>query len=185
MSFFSALGNGLRSIAPTVATALGGPLAGNAVKLLSDTLFGKSDATEEEIQKAISSPTAEQLIKLKELDQNFDLRMAELDVEEIKIHQVDRSSARQREIDISNTDRSNRDPMMIALPVMSFVLMVACIGVLIFTESRVASSAMSFLAGSITTAWLSIFNYYYGSSSGSKSKEITIGSGSVQRKGKL
>ena len=51
----------ITEIAPTIATALGGPLAGGATKLLSQALTGKEDATEKEMQQALSVATIEQL----------------------------------------------------------------------------------------------------------------------------
>jgi hypothetical protein len=37
----------IRSIAPTIGTALGGPLAGTATKFIADKMLGKADATQE------------------------------------------------------------------------------------------------------------------------------------------
>ena len=43
----------LGGIAPTIATALGGPLAGTATKFLASSLLGKDEASESELEAAI------------------------------------------------------------------------------------------------------------------------------------
>ena len=45
----------IRSVAPTIATALGGPLAGAAVGFLSNKL-GLSENTVEAVQNAVGEP---------------------------------------------------------------------------------------------------------------------------------
>lgn len=42
----------VKTVAPALGTALGGPLAGTAVKVLSEALLGHSDGKEEEIARA-------------------------------------------------------------------------------------------------------------------------------------
>ena len=41
----------VKVVAPTIATGLGGPLAGLATKALSEVLLGKSDGTEDEVAR--------------------------------------------------------------------------------------------------------------------------------------
>jgi|APCry1669192062_1035393.scaffolds.fasta_scaffold00010_22 hypothetical protein len=68
--------NWLEQIAPTIATALGGPLAGAAAEFLASKL-GASDKTVEGIQQTLSGMTGADLIKLKELDLDFQKHMAD------------------------------------------------------------------------------------------------------------
>jgi hypothetical protein len=75
----------VRNVAPTIGTALGGPLAGTAVKLLADKFLGKQDATEAEVAAAIQGATSEQLIKLKEIDTEFKKFVMQISIEEKKI----------------------------------------------------------------------------------------------------
>ena len=63
--------NWIMQIAPTIATALGGPLAGAAAEFLASKL-GASDKTVEGIQQTLSGMTGADLVKLKELDLDFD-----------------------------------------------------------------------------------------------------------------
>jgi len=68
MSNFDALKNVVRTVAPALATALGGPAAGVAVASLSNLLLGKSNGSVDEITQAISNASPEVLVKLRELD---------------------------------------------------------------------------------------------------------------------
>lgn len=68
--------NWLMQIAPTIATALGGPLAGAAAEFLASKL-GASDKTVEGIQQTLSGMTGADLVKLKELDLDFQKHMSD------------------------------------------------------------------------------------------------------------
>lgn len=75
MAFFDIL----KSIAPAIATALGGPLAGAAVSFLGDKL-GIKDATLDKIQQTFAGMTGEQLVEMKKLDIDFQTKMAEIGI---------------------------------------------------------------------------------------------------------
>ena len=93
-----ALLNLVKTVAPSIATAVGGPLAGMATRAISEALLGKPDGTEDELAEAAKSATPEQLLALKQAEQNFVIRMRELDVDLERIANQDRGSAREREI---------------------------------------------------------------------------------------
>lgn len=86
----------VRTVAPGIATALGGPLAGMAVKALGDAI-GLDAATEETIAAAIKGATPGDLLKVKQAEQEFQVKMRALDIDLVKIAAGDRDSARQRE----------------------------------------------------------------------------------------
>ncbi len=77
----------LASVAPTLATALGGPLAGAAVAFLSSKL-GLSEKTVEAVQGAVSGMGPAELVKLKELDLQFQKDMADIGIK-IDLAQID------------------------------------------------------------------------------------------------
>lgn len=86
------------TVAPGIATALGGPLAGLAVKTIGDAL-GIDQPTQEKIETAIRGASPDDLLKLKQADQQFAKDMKALDVDLAKISAGDRDSARKREVD--------------------------------------------------------------------------------------
>lgn len=88
----------VRTVAPGIATALGGPLAGMAVKAIGSAI-GLDDATEETIAAAIKGATPDDLLKIKQAEQGFQVQMRSLDIDLVKIAAGDRDSARKREAD--------------------------------------------------------------------------------------
>lgn len=84
----------LGGIAPLLATALGGPLAGAAVSFIGDKLLGDSNASVESIVTAFKDPAA--FVKIKEIDSNFKLEMAKLtaamDKGQIEINKIEAAS---------------------------------------------------------------------------------------------
>ena len=93
----------IATVAPTVASAFGGPLAGIAVKKILLALGLADDATPEQISDAIQNATPEQLMQLKKLDQEFKVQMKQLDVDLAKITLADKDSARKREIETKDS----------------------------------------------------------------------------------
>jgi hypothetical protein len=89
----------LGQIAPGIATALGGPVAGLAVQAITSALGLPADATKDDALKAVVGATPEQLLALKQADQQFAIRMRELDIDLDKMAVTDRDSARRREVD--------------------------------------------------------------------------------------
>lgn len=76
--------NFLKDIAPTIATALGGPLAGAAVSFLAGKL-GLSDATQEKVQQVLAGADP---VRLKELELDFAKFMADNGIK-IQLAQID------------------------------------------------------------------------------------------------
>jgi hypothetical protein len=70
----------LGAVAPTLATAMGGPLGGMAIKLVADKL-GLSESTMEAVEAAVSSATPEQLAEIKKVEADFKVSMKQLDVD--------------------------------------------------------------------------------------------------------
>ena len=69
--------NTLAAIAPTLATAIGGPLAGGAVKFLSGKLLG-DDANIQDLEKLVTNASPDQLAEIKRLDNQFKLEMEKI-----------------------------------------------------------------------------------------------------------
>jgi hypothetical protein len=90
----SKIGNLLGQLAPTIATAIGGPIAGMAVKALAGALGLSQDASSEDVEAALINATPEQLAAIKKVDADFKVQMKELDIDLEKIAAGDRDSAR-------------------------------------------------------------------------------------------
>lgn len=154
----------LAAVAPALATALGGPLAGVATKAISDAVLGRPDGDEAEIAAAIQTGGADLLLKLKEADQSFAVEMGKLGIDLEKVHAGDRDSARRRQIELKD-----KTP-----PIMAYLITVGFFGVLAYMLVKgvpeQGGEALFVMLGSLGTAWIQCVTYYFGSSAGSAEK---------------
>ena len=151
----------LKTLAPTIATALGGPLAGMAVSAVAKAIGCEPD----EVQGIISSNklTAEQVasiqlaeIELKKQAQSMNLDFAKLTVE-------DRKSARDMQI----ATKSMLVPSLAILIVSAFIgVVIATLGGFAVVDSVLAGTLIGYLSAKAEQ----VVNFYFGSSAGSKEK---------------
>lgn len=82
----------LKTVAPGLATALGGPLAGAAVGFIASR-FG---VPVDKVQEVVAGMSPDQLIRMKELDYEFQKSMAEngikIDIAQIETNKVEAAS---------------------------------------------------------------------------------------------
>lgn len=163
-----ALLNLVRTVAPSIATAVGGPLAGMAMREISEALLGRPDATEDELVEAAKSATPDQLLALKQAEQSFVVRMRELDVDLERISNEDRSSARERE-----AKTGDHTPKYLAGAVtLGFFGVLSWM--IAYGLPDNGGEAMLVMLGTLGTAWGAIVSYYFGSSAGSREKNEVI-----------
>jgi hypothetical protein len=157
MDILKTFGPLIGSVAPTIATALGGPVAGMAVKALSGALFGRDDASQDEIQAALANPTADQLAALKKIDADFKVQMKSLDIDLERIAASDRDSARNYAILTHDLT-----PRIIAI-----LVIVAWVVVQWFLLHNIIPDAMRELIarvlGTLDGALMLVLSYYFGS----------------------
>ena len=164
MDLLKQFGPLLGQLAPSIATALGGPLAGVAVKTLSNALFGHENGTEEQVSEAMATATPDQLAAIKKIDADFKVQMKSLDIDLERIAAGDRDSARQMQ-------RETKDwvPKVLAI-----VITLGFFGILIWMllngMPKTGTEALLMMLGALGTAWTGVVNFYYGSSAGSKAK---------------
>lgn len=154
----------LGTVAPALATAAGGPLAGAAVKAIASKLLNKPEATQDEVEAAVIGADPQTLLKLRELDQQFakDMQAAGIRLEEIEAE--DRANARAREVAVRD-----RMPAVLACGVtLGFFMVLGWM--LVNGKPATGGDALLVMLGSLGTAFGSIVAYYYGSSAGSKIK---------------
>jgi hypothetical protein len=155
----------LGTVAPALATALGGPLAGMAAAAVSDALLGKPNGTEGEIVTALKAGGTDALLKLKEADQRFALEIERIGLDLEKLHQADRASARERE---SKTGDSWTPRLLAGLVTFGFFGVLGWL--LQFGKPDAGGDALLVMLGALGGAWASIISYYFGSSAGSAEK---------------
>ena len=168
MDILKAFGPLLSSVAPTLATALGGPLAGLAVKSLSKALLGAEDFSEEAVMEAMATASPEQLAAVKKIDADFKVQMKSLDIDLERISVDDRKSAR-------DMQKETRDwiPRALAVSVTAGFFAIL-IYMLVYGLPTTGNEALLLLLGALQTAWGGIIAFYFGSSSGSQKKDAMI-----------
>lgn len=155
----------ISTLAPTVATALGGPLAGEAVAGLM-TIFGVT--SQDEVRKVLENGqlTGEQISKLREMEMQFQENERERGFKYEELAFKDRDSAR----------RANVDGQM---QKHVFWLGVALMAVGIGTEIAVLINGLpkdanelviGRVLGLLDSVVIGVFTYIYGSSKGSADK---------------
>lgn len=156
----------VKNVAPVIGAALGGPLAGAATRFLAEAWLGKEDATEQELAEAIVGASPEQLVKLRELDQSFKLKMRELEIDVFRLEVDDRKSAR----DLARADMRPQIILSVIYTIGYFTLMYQFVtgDVVIPIQNK---DLLLPLIGVMTAAQIQIMNFWFGSSSGSKAKD--------------
>jgi len=156
--------NLVRTVAPSLATAVGGPLAGMATRAISDALLGKPDGTEDELIDAAAKASPDQLLALKKAEQDFAVRMRELEIDLQRIDAADRSSAREREVKTGDwTPRALAGAVTLGFfGVLGYMIA--------YGLPSQGGEALLVMLGTLGTAWGGIVSYYFGSSAGSKEK---------------
>jgi Fe2+ transport system protein B len=86
----------LKTLAPTVAQAAGGPMAGMAVKMVASRL-GMPDADVEQIEQVLENQP-EKAVEVQQADREFKnrIREMEIDLEAFKVEAEDRQDAREK-----------------------------------------------------------------------------------------
>lgn len=167
----SAVKSFIGKFAPGLATALGGPFAGMAVKGLCGAFGLGEDATLADVEKIIKSGqlTGEQILALKLQEETFMLKMKELDINSVRdlenIAAQDRASARQREVATGDTTPK----------ILAYGVTLGFFGILAYMlRNEVPATTrdiLNVMLGSLGTAWVAVITYYFGSSAGSKGKD--------------
>lgn len=163
------------AVAPTIATAIGGPLGGMAMKVVADVLGLPADSSEKDVSKAMAAATPDQLLALKQADQDFAVRMRELDIDLEKITASDRDSARRREAQV-------RDWMP---RVLAFVIVAGFMGTVFMVllgyvegmKDPLMATTVGTLIGFVSAKAEQVVAYYFGSSSSSQQKTQLLAGG--------
>tara|TARA_R100000005_G_C5001193_1_gene208236 strand:- start:3753 stop:4232 length:480 start_codon:yes stop_codon:yes gene_type:complete len=89
---FKFVKNLIGAVAPTIGTALGGPMGNMAANMVADALG--CEPTPKKIEQAVQEATPEQLAELKKIDTDFEIKMKELDVDLYALETKDIQDAR-------------------------------------------------------------------------------------------
>jgi len=154
----------LNKLVPTIATCLGGPLAGLAVTAVSKAL----GIDEDKVQGVIDSGklSADQISSLKQAEIELQKQAQELGLNFEQLAVQDRMSAR----DLQKETKS------FIPPVLSILVTIGFFGILggLMSGKIMTSDALMLMLGSLGTAWTGIIAFYFGSSASSQAKDHMI-----------
>lgn len=161
----------LTNVAPTIAAALGGPMAGMGVSAL-ESLFGLTPGAAEKdpsaLTAAVMGMSPDTAAKVRAADQDFAAKMKQLDIDVVSIAEKDRESAR-----LMQTQTKDPTPRFIAGGVI--VGFFGLVGMMAFRDIPVANhDVLLTLVGTLGACVTAVVSFYFGSSSNSQAKDATI-----------
>lgn len=159
------------NVAPMLGTALGGPMAGAAVKVIAEEVLGDPNASESQVADFIATADPDALLKLKQADHDFKLKMEELGLELEEIRYKDRASAREMA-------KYNMWPQIILSSVytVGYVYLLAAFLIGDVSVPTELKTEFNLVLGVLTAGMANIMQFWFGSSAGSKSKPVVVGS---------
>ena len=155
------LGGLLKSLAPTIASAAGGPMAGMAVKMAAKKLGLPDTATANEIEDLIEREP-DKAVMVREADKDFKnrIREMEIDLESFKTEVEDRKDAREN----FATDWTPKVFSVLTLLLYGGFVMIVTLMPHDQNDETIISLVLGQLSGILGTAAA----FFYGSSSGKK-----------------
>ena len=151
----------IESIAPTIASCLGGPLAGLAVEAVSKAIGVDPSAVQDTINSG--KLTADQIASIQSAEIALKAKAQEMNLDFEQLAVQDRKSAR----DMQTTTKSFIPPLLALIITLGFF------GILVgmMTGKVTSSDALMLLLGSLGTAWTGVISFYFGSSASSQNKD--------------
>jgi len=152
----------LKQIAPTIASCLGGPLAGLAVTAVSKLLGVQPTEVKSMIDNNKLSADQIALLQLEEIKFREQTQALGLNFEQLAVE--DRKSAR----DMQVGTQSFVPPLLSILVTGGFFGILAY---LLINPTMNPNPTILVMLGSLGTAWIQIIAFFFGSSAGSQSKD--------------
>jgi len=158
--------NLVSGVAPVLGTLVGGPAGAAAATILSSVLgTGKSPA---DIALAISDPEMLEKIRVYELQHIEKLQALQIEAEGIAMK--DRDSARRMQM-----QTMSRTPAVLStVVVIGFFSVLYVIAIHGGDISETTREPLLVLLGALTAAFGQVFNFFFGSSAGSKEKTAAL-----------
>jgi hypothetical protein len=151
----------LKQIAPTITTALSGPLAGLAVSAIAKAVGVEEDKVSDLISSNKMTPEQIAQVKIAEIELKKQENELGLNFEALAVD--DRKSAREMQA----ATRSIVPPALAGAITLGFF---GILSMLLFGQVDGNNPTILMMLGSLSTAWTGIIAYYFGSSAGSQAK---------------
>ena len=154
----------LAQLVPTIATCLGGPLAGMATGLIAKML----GIDESKVQETINSGklTADQVASLQQAEIELKKQAQSMGLDFEKIATADKQSARSMQISTKS----------IVPPLLALLITAGFFGILYALMMGYAkeSNQLMIMLGALGTSWTGVIAFYFGSSNSSQNKDAML-----------
>lgn len=149
----------VKTVAPWIGTALGGPLGGLAVEAAANAL-GVSEKTTDAVKQALAGVTPDQMLALKKADQDFALQMQALGFKQTSDLEAIAAGDRKDARDMQKTTRSVMPAVLSCVVTLGFLGLLAGMmtGVLKVSDSQ----ALLLMLGSLGTGWGMVMAFWFG-----------------------
>jgi len=151
---FDAIKNIVGAVAPTLGTALGGPLGGAAASAIAGVLGCDNDP--QSLQKALAKATPEQLSEIKKAELDFEARMKELDVDLYALQTADTADARKH---FAKDWTARFLAITLCLLFAGYIVLVT-----VLPPDQNSDAIINLILGSITGSFSTVIAFYFGSS---------------------
>lgn len=159
-------GGALRTIAPTLTSALGGPFASQSLAALSSALSLDAGVEEVAIAEALCSASGSQLVSIKSAEIEFAKVMKELGVDLTLV----RGRSADHVASVATTDAKGIAAKAFAIAIAAGFF--AILGLLSFHAVPIENKeVVNILLGALTTTFVSTAAYFFGSNVGSRAKD--------------
>lgn len=171
----------VRTVAPTVASAFGTPLAGMGVTAILNAILPPDEArpadAEAYIAQRLAGATPELMLQIKTAEQKFALDMKTLGVELEKLRTADRASARDMKVRLVEFGKWDYEPALAILVCCAFgyaEFWVFQYAVAIHTMEPNQAVLVGRVLGIVDAAFMTLLYFRWGNSKAGEMKNQTI-----------
>ncbi len=161
----------VRTVAPTLASAFGTPLAGMAASAILNAIL-PADApkpvdADAYLAQTLATATPEMLLQIKTAEQKFTVDLKTLGVDIERLGNEDRANARASAVATHDLWTPRILAYLLTAGFFSVMAMLILKGM-----PEGSKEALYIMIGSLGTAWIGSMTYYHGSSAGSAAKDM-------------
>lgn len=160
----------IERVAPTIASAVGTPVAGMAVSAIEQALgITGGDGSTDRIEQAIQTGqlTGEQIAGLKKADQDFQAKMKALDVQLDQLQLADVEGARQMQV-------AKPSPVPAVLSIIITLGFLGILSAMLAGVDVTENQAFLILIGSLGAGYTQVLNFWLGSTRDSHDKTALL-----------
>lgn len=161
----------IKTVAPWIGTALGGPLGGMAVEAAANAL-GVSEKTTDAVKQALAGVTPDQMLALKKADQDFQLQMQAMGFKQIVDLETLDASDRKDARDMQKTTRSIMPAVLSVIVVSGFLGLLT--GMMLGKLTVSDSQALLLMLGALGAAFGAVMQFWFGTTHDSGRKTDII-----------